>query len=171
MGTNYYFVPKGYEQINLINKSTEEALKNIQDLYVKSIRNVIRYAEDLHPIYKELLNYEYSLDEIYASLRWPVEIPEIHICKISAGWVPCFQTNKHFSTYQEFLAFYDLFKDIFTLEDEYHEVIDIEELKKDLFRHKEDALPQNDRMKYNSDYYVSYKRDSDGFDWTNVDFS
>ena len=110
MGTNYYFVPKGYEQINLINKSTEEALKNIQDLYVKSVRNVIKYAEGLHPIYKELLNYEYSLDEIYASLRWPVEIPEIHICKISAGWVPCFQTNKHFSTYQEFLAFYDLFK-------------------------------------------------------------
>ena len=169
MGTNYYLTPKFSAKITKLNSDYNDMLQKIKETYINEVKSIYDEAYRFSSEYKEFFPIN-DIDDISLYLKYEVEVPEIHICKISSGWVPSFQKCKWFSTYREFLAFYDLHKEIFDITSEYNEIVSIDKLNKDLFKFKNKALPENDRSHYSSNYYV-YIKDEDGFDWINVDFS
>ena len=167
MSCNYYLKPKGFDEINELNDNIEVELSKLTVKYIDDVNNITEKACNISPLYKELLDLP-DLSDLFIQMQWPVELPEIHVCKMSLGWVPCFQSNKMYKTYKEFLEFYTKHKDIFTLINEYDEEIDLEKFKEDLKYFKDKALPNNNRANNYNMYYIS---DEDGFDWIDNDFS
>ncbi len=170
MGTNYYLTPKGFDKIDEINKITLKTLNEIRDNYCKSIEELIEKTCKNHKIYKEVLELP-DLDNIKCILQWDIEIPEIHICKISAGWCPAFETTEYYNTFKGFKNFYDKYKDDFYITDEYNRQVTIDELEQIVTNAKRNA--KEFHTKYNSQYssYVNYITDEDGFEWTSTHFS
>lgn len=167
MGCNYYLRPIGFEEIESINRKIEHDLEFITNNYKAEINNVIKKGCKVSPLYEELLELPKTSD-IFTQMQWEVEVPEIHVCKMSLGWNPCFQVNKMFKTYKEFLEFYTKNQDVFTLINEYNEFINIEKFKEDLQYFKERAKSENQRI---SNCVYQYYKDMDGFDWIDRDFS
>ena len=93
---------------------------------------------------------------------------DIHICKISDGWVPSFEVNDNFTTYKEFKKFYLDHKDEFLLIDEYNKEIDLATLDSNLEYHKLTALDKNKRT---SNFYAKLYTDEDGYDWIDCNFA
>ncbi len=173
MGCNYYLRPKGYEPIKVINKTINDTLDNIVESYKYSIKKVIEEAEKISPLYKELFFTDLCIDDITHVLQWEVELPDLHICKLSYGWKPLFQKSKYFSTFKEFEDFYKLHTDIFDFVDEYDEIQDFEEFKEYVFEKVKDKKSQT-HLQYNGGLpglSLEYTKDKDGIEWTNHEFS
>ena len=172
MGCNYYLRPRGFSRLNKVNKKLEEDLEKITEKYKNTVDGIIKFACYKYPFYKDSLDLP-DLSNLYSTMNWAVEEPDIHICKMSLGWMPCFQVNKYFNTLDTFIDFYKQHKNEFILMNEYNEKVTLKEFEEDLRYFKENAKPENNRV--NSSYYntgrPSYYKDSYGFDWYDNDFS
>ena len=167
MGTNYYLTPKGFDKISDINKNTLKILNEIRNDYCKSIHELIDKASINHKIYKEALDIG-NIDDINVKLEYEFEIPEIHICKISYGWCPSFESTEYYKTFDEFKEFYNKYKDDFDITDEYNKCLTIDELEHIATTAKENA--KEFHSKYNSCGVAYYSTDNYGFEWTNTHF-
>lgn len=167
MGCNYYLKPQGFGALRDLNKRTVSSLENITEEYKQALIKMRDEANKISPLYSELLDIP-SIEDIRVVLQWEMELPEIHICKMSMGWIPCFQNNKYFNSFKEFIKFYEDNKNVFTLVDEYDEVISLDKFVEDLYEFKNHALPTNKRSSY---YDIRYTTDEDDFDWIDNDFS
>lgn len=103
----------------------------------------------------------------YGRLKRPkrktyLDYEKFHIGKSSCGWKFCFQTNKHFKSFEEFKKW--LNDDNFIIFDEYGRKVDKNEfLKMILDKQNEDET----QTRYDNEY----TRNIDGFDFTDNDFS
>lgn len=103
----------------------------------------------------------------YGRLKKPkrktyLDYEKFHIGKSSCGWKFCFQTNKHFKSFEEFKKW--LNDDNFIIFDEYGRKVDKNEfLKMILDKQNEDET----QTRYDNEY----TRNIDGFDFTDNDFS
>ena len=167
MGTNYYLTPKKLDKILEINEITSKALNQIRDDYCKSINELFEKANKEHRIYKEVLDFP-DTDDIRTKLEWEVEIPEIHICKVSYGWIPLFEKTERYGSFSDFKKFYEEYKNDFDLTDEYNKHLTIDELEEIVTTAKEKA--QESHTKYDSPYY-HIEVDKDGFEWSSTHFS
>lgn len=166
MGTNYYLTPKGFDEIEEINKITLKALNEIRDSYCKNIEELIEKSSKNHNIYKEVLELP-DLDSIKCILQWDIEIPEIHLCKISAGWCPLLEATDYYNNFDDFKKFYEKYKDDFDITDEYNKHITIDEFESILTKAQQKAIEFHE--KYNSNFYensIKYTTDDYGFEWT-----
>lgn len=171
MGINYYFVPKkiDYEKFKSIradyqiklDKLVEEYEKDINDEFKKQIENVEGLFNNCG------LKHH---DEWYSTpYLEPIDYPEIHICKLSAGWKPCLQKTRFYSNLEELIYFYESYKDKIKLENEYGEECDFNELIQDI---KNRSNNKSNKTHSNLDLYSgSYSIDSFGIDWCSTDFS
>lgn len=154
MGTNYYLTPKEFKDIDTVNQVTLKALNEIRDNYCKSIEDIKTAAINNHKIYKDSLDLP-DTDNIQCILKWEVEIPEIHICKVSFGWNPLFESNKHYNSFKGFKDFYNKYKDDFIITDEYNRQLTIDEFESIVTTAKANAKEfhtKYNQLRYNSLY-------------------
>ena len=168
MGTNYYLTPKGFDKVSEINKSTFKILNEIKNDYCKSINELVNKAYESHKIYKEVLDIG-DVNNIDCRLIYDFEIPEIHLCKISFGWCPSFESTEYYRSFNEFKEFYNKYKDDFDITDEYNRYLTIDELEKIATTAKENA--KEFHSKSNSCGIIYYSVDEYGFEWTSTHFS
>ena len=166
MGTNYYLRPKKFEKLTILNKNLELALDVLKDDYLANVSSLIREAEKEHPEYKDMLKLPDELT-FYIAPQYLYNDFDIHICKVSGGWIPSFEVNDNFTTYKEFKKFYLGHKDEFLLIDEYNKEIDLATLDSNLEYHKLTALDKNKRT---SNFYANLYTDEDGYDWIDCSF-
>lgn len=172
MGTNYYLRPKGFDKIEEVTSEVYKDIDYARIEYIKALGKIIEEAKKISPIYSDLLHLptEEDLNQINIELQYEYDLPEIHICKVSGGWVPSFEANKYYKSFKEFEAFYSANKSFFDIYDEYDREVDFSDFKKMLF----DWL--NDDLLSHSKYYpghasIRYWRDDSGFDWIDSEFS
>ena len=170
MGTNYYFTPKGFNDLDEINKITVKALNEIRNTYLTNVKNLIVSAKQNHSIYQEVLDTnEENIDDIKAKLNWNYEIPEIHICKISYGWKTLFQATNMYSNLDELKSFYDKYNNDFIITDEYGSEFTLEDLVKKVREHDSLDSSKNTHLQYEG-YFLHYYIDKDGIEWTTNSF-
>lgn len=115
MGCNFYFRPKNCEFINIINNTYDKILQKTLTEYKNAISPIFNKLRDSYSEFLDLLQLP-DLDFIKIDLlKYSVEIPEIHICKLSCGWRPMLQSNKFYSNYNEFKDFYIKYKNVFDI--------------------------------------------------------
>lgn len=168
MGTNYYLVPKDFDLLDNINERLDIILRDTKNEYKETIRRLIDKVNNKHSIYKEVLEFP-SLEDFDIKFEWKMEVPDIHICKISGGWCPSFESNKYYSNFDEFKDFYNKYKDDFDIKDEYNKSITLDELESIATTAEENA--KEFHSKYNSCGIAYYTTDNYGFEWTNTHFS
>lgn len=168
MGCNYYFRPKDCEFINIINNTYDKILQNTLTGYKNAISPIFNKLRDSYSEFLDLLQLP-DLDFIKIDLlKYFVEIPEIHICKLSCGWRPMLQANKFYSNYNEFKAFCTKYKDIFDIYDEYNQLVEFEELESQIFYRARETFQTH--LDYDSVY--NYKdTDYQYIEWTRREFS
>ena len=175
MSTNYYFYPKGFEKLDEVNKVTKSSLEDMTMNYIKVIKLMINDSIDSHPEYHDMFNLDVlknTLDDTRIILKYDVEIPELHICKLSGGWIPLFNKTNYYSNFDELEEFYNKYKDILYLKNEYDEEISFKELKEKAYNKLKEPRSHLD---YNGPYSVfngsfknQYYKDKYGFEWTEL---
>lgn len=167
MGTNYYLKAKRFNELDNINKKLEDKLETIKEDYLSEVLKVINNALKTYPNYKEL----FDLDELIVNIEvhYPIEVPDIHVCKMSLGWVPIFEKNEFYNNYKEFKAFYEKNKDILSLVDEYDREISLLDFETNLEYFKLNASPLNSRQEDN--YIFKIESDDIGYDWSYNEFT
>lgn len=164
MGTNYYFTPKKFEKdkIKILHENYSTKLDVLLKEYIKSYNKLYNEmaieTSDLFEI-EELTDYNNWYNYMHLA---EIEYPELHICKISAGWKPLFQSTKFYSNVKEIKEFYNKNKDRINVEDEYGEVQDINELFK--------IIDTKYKDKNNQSHKDAYK-DEQGYEWLTSNFS
>ena len=170
MGTNYYFTPKGFNDLDEINKITAKTLNEIKNTYITNVKNLIDSAKQNHSIYQEVLDTnEENIDDIKAELSWNYEIPEIHICKISCGWKTLFQATNMYSNLDELKSFYDKYNNDFIITDEYGSEFTLKDLVKKVKEHDSLDSSKNTHLQYENSF-LHYYIDNDGIEWTTNSF-
>lgn len=169
MSTNYYLRPIKYEHINKINENVKNKLSKIEKEYNKSIKELIIENNKID-VYKDLLDKD-NID-VKIVLKYEVEIPDIHICKLSYGWIPSFQANANFKSWNEFESYYLMNKDYFDIVDEYDEKISLVYLYQKVFEHLNNKNNSKSHLELNECSYLGIKRwkDNYGFEWTDIEF-
>lgn len=164
MGTNYYFTPKKFEKdrIKRLHEDYSSKLDILLKEYIKS------YNKMCNEMWKETTDL-FNTEELSDYNNWynymhlsEIEYPELHICKISIGWKPLFQSTKFYSNVKELKEFYNKNKDRINIEDEYGEVQDID----DLF----EFIDVKYKDKNNQSHADAYK-DGQGYEWVTNNFS
>lgn len=164
MGTNYYFTPKKFkkDRIRRLYEDYSDKLDILLKEYIKSYNklcnemsieiNDLLEIEEL-PDYNNWYNYMHLME---------IDYPQLHICKISCGWKPLFETSKFYSSVQELKDFYNKNKDRIIIKDEYGEELEIDVLFKII----------DDRYKdiNNQEHENAYK-DKQGYEWVSHNFS
>ena len=102
----------------------------------------------------------------YGKLKKPkrkvyLDYEPFHIGKSSIGWKFIFQTNNHFTNFEQFKEW--LKDDNFEIYDEYDRKIDKEEFLQHILNKKKDENCQSQ--------VDEYTKNIDGFDFTDMDFS
>lgn len=173
MGCNYYFVPKAlnYKEIDDIRDKYKAKLDDLVNNYITDINAKL----DSYNIDTEIFNkFSLSLDDCDLYLA-DIDWPDIHICKISMGWKPLLQSNKHYSSMEDLVSFYELNKDKLKVEDEYKTEVDFYDLIdmiKEKYNDKSAKSHLNDLCKNQYYYnYNFYNKDNQGFEWSTSDFS
>ena len=171
MGTNYYLKPKGYDKLDWLNKSTNIFIESVLKSYKDELNKMIKESDEICPIYQEILDRA-DPDNIQIKLQYEFEEPDVHICKISAGWIPLFEKNKYYSNFKEFESFYKKYKKYFTFIDEYNREIDFNKFKVDIFKRVSDKSNQT-HTQYNSFFNSEhqYYKDENGIEWIDNKFS
>lgn len=168
MGTNYYLRPRGFERLKQLNEETNSKLAVIRESYIKEIQDMIEESSKISPLYEDLLDRP-DPSNINLYLQYEYDLPELHVCKTSGGWVPLFEATKYYKSFKELESFYSKYKDVFTLYDEYNELVDFKDLKEKVFSMRDIAtethLKPDPYWGYTPD--ISYWKDEDGIEWTN----
>ena len=168
MGMNYYLRPKDYEHVDIINEVIKKTLLDIENDYKNTLKSIIVSANLKHDIYREALAERIAdVDNIRVKLEWEFDIPEIHVCKLSGGWVPLFEETKYYKDYEGFKKFYNKYKDDFDFVDEYDEKVNIDEFDREVMSkiHEENSHLQFNNLDF------KYVKDKYGVEWVNVTFS
>lgn len=174
MGTNYYFVPRkmNYDIFRNIHTEYQDKLDELVNTYIENVNNEYnRQIEDTNDLYRN-----YGLrhkDEWYTTpYLETVDYPEIHICKLSAGWKPILQANENYRDIESLRYFYENNKDNIKVMNEYDEDIKFEDLIKEIIDRTNNENNQT-HLKYNGfiSAYQSYYTDSYGVEWTYTEFS
>ena len=147
MGMNYYLKPKGYDKLDWLNKSTKIFIDATLKSYKDELNKMIEESDKICPLYLEILDRA-DPDNIQIKLQYEFEEPDVHICKLSAGWKPLFEKNKFYKTFKEFEDFYKNNKKYFTIINE-----ECEELKSKVFMKVSDKDSQT-HLQYNSNYRI-----------------
>ena len=74
--------------------------------------------------------------EEYEIVEYPQLGYQIHVCKLSWGWLPLFQRHKAFKTWAEFEEFYKRHSDNLSLIDEYDHFMTFDDFKTGVFEHE-----------------------------------
>ena len=164
MGTNYYFKPKKFEmdKIKMLYEDYTSKLDKLLNEYIKSYNRLCKeMSKETNDLFEceELEDYNNWWNYMHLA---EIEYPELHICKISMGWKPLFETSKYYRSVQELKDFYYKNKDRITIEDEYGQEKDINELLK-----KVDDIYKDKNNQAHEDAY----RDKEGYEWVSHNFS
>ena len=68
MGTNYYLKPRGYDELKIINQTTNLFLKGLLQTYRDELNKMIEKSDSFCPIYSEILDRA-DLDNINIKLE------------------------------------------------------------------------------------------------------
>lgn len=170
MSTNYYLRPIKYKTLDEINEKCENKLYRIEKEYNKSIKELIIENNKI-TAYKDLLD-EDNID-VKIVLKYKIEIPDIHICKLSKGWLPQFEANKNFKSYNEFELYYLMNKDYFDIVDEYNEKISLVYLYQKIQEHIQDKDNYRSHLEETSYWYGINRwidKDNNKIEWTDANF-
>ena len=74
-------------------------------------------------------------DQEYEIVEYPQLGYQIHVCKLSWGWLPLFQRHKAFKTWAEFEEFYRSHSNHLSLIDEYDHFMMFDDFKTRVFEH------------------------------------
>lgn len=173
MGTNYYLRPKGFNNLDQITADLYRSIDFARIDYIKSLNKMIENAKKISPLYFELLDLPdlEELNEIQVNVVYDYELPEVHLCKTSGGWIPLFESTKYYKNFKEFEDFYNNHKDVFDIYNEYDEYVNFSDLKEHVFEMKEKATESH--LQYNNSLYNicnnedNYWVDDLGIEWTN----
>lgn len=172
MGTNYYFRPKGFTEIDRLNKNLKDSVSVLKEEYLNKLKELLVKTESQYKDYADLL-YLTDISDLEDRVEFTVsefEVPDIHICKISAGWIPLFESNRFYSNFRELEKFYLKYKDNLVFVNEYDDIINFEKFKKDVFDRIDNKNYQT-HLQYNNSYGIRYYKDEFGVEWTNTQFS
>ena len=172
MGTNYYLRPKGFKKIEKINRNLYSSIHALKEEYLKQITDILISYKDEYEYYADLL-YLSDISDLEDKVQFSVyglEVPDIHICKLSGGWTPLFESNRLYSNFNEFEDFYNKYKDKLNLFDEYDDIISFEDFKNEIFSRLNNKNYQT-HLQYNNCYGIYYYKDELGVEWTNSHFS
>lgn len=73
--------------------------------------------------------------EEYEIVEYPQLGYQIHVCKLSWGWLPLFQRHEAFKTWAEFEEFYRSYSNHLSLIDEYDHFMTFDDFKTRVFEH------------------------------------
>ena len=89
-------------------------------------------------------------DQEYEIVEYPQLGYQIHVCKLSWGWLPLFQRHKAFKTWAEFEEFYRSHSNHLSLIDEYDHFMTFDDFKTRVFEH---AARKPEPVKWVYDYH------------------
>lgn len=175
IGINFYLRPKRYEYIDELNKKAIDSVNKIKKQYFNSIKELIESNKDIE-CYKDLLNLNKLKDVedvfIFSGNNWTIDCPDIHICKLSYGWVPNFEVNNNFKSWDEFENFYLNNKEYFDIIDEYDTKINLVYFTQKCFEHLQNKDNFRSHLTETSQFFgINRWKDNIGFEWTNNNFS
>lgn len=177
MGTNYYLVAKN-------KKYTQKDFNDIRDVYQNKVEEIIQeykntvqnMIDQMYPTEVETLIPKIDVETAFAYMKttylFEYEIPDIHICKVSKGWYPLFQKNNHWSSFKEFIEFYNSNKDYLSLIDEENREIPIDEFIQTI--HTWYSQSDNEtHIQFQSPLnpIPEYYKDPEGYEFTTHEFS
>lgn len=152
MSTNYYFINKNFNT---------QKLDNINS----------KYKNEIEKVYNNYINDISSLSDNTQEISLPkiefYTVPKIHIVKISKGWKPLLQCNEYFSSMKDIINFYN--SNEYDLINEYNEYSDFKKLVNeinDMYKDKDNKSHLGLDLYYMNNYYI----DSQGYEFTNLDF-
>jgi len=90
-----------------------------------------------------------------------INLEDIHICKISAGWKPVFEKTKYYSNFYELETFYKEHIDILQLMDEYGECVSWNWFEEKCKERNLIGKSHGETCSYMYNYY----KDEYGFEW------
>jgi len=163
MGTNYYFKPKkfGIDKIKMLYEDYTSKLDRLLNDYIKSYNKMCNeMSKETRDLFEcdELTDYDNWWNDMHLA---EIEYPKLHICKISIGWKPLFESTKYYKSMQELKNFYEKNKNRISITDEYGEEQDIDELFK--------TIDNRYKNKNNRSHPDAYK-DEQGYEWIDCDF-
>jgi hypothetical protein len=123
MSTKYYLRPKGYEYLNVLNKTTENVLNQTKTSYINSVQFMINKSNSMTSLYKDLFNINFNEDKIMVKLEYPFETPEIYLCSTFSGSNTIFMNNKYYCSFNSLKEFYLKNKELLNIYDEYNKLI------------------------------------------------
>ena len=123
MGTNYYFKPKkfGIDKIKMLYEDYTSKLDRLLNDYIKSYNKMCNeMSKETGDLFEcdELTDYDNWWNDMHLA---EIEYPKLHICKISIGWRPLFESTKYYKSMQELKNFYEKNKNRISITDEYGE--------------------------------------------------
>ena len=172
MGTNYYFRPKGFQKIDKLNENLRNSIEAIKNEYLNELKEILVETESQYKDYADLLHLT-DISDLEDRVEFTVfefETPDIHICKISGGWIPLFETTEYYHTLTELIEFYNKYKNKLNLINEYNEVINFDKFIKEVLDRTNNKNYQT-HLQYNNSYGIYYYKDELGVEWTNSQFS
>lgn len=155
MGTNYYFRKKSVDPAHF------DAITDSLNAEHKAL--IAKYNEKLHDAFSEMgiESFDEFDDSRFFVSPFSHSDCDIHVGKISAGWKPSMQVNKHFHSIATLKQFYEQNKHEYNFINEYGEVVSFENYLQEI---KE--LNSDDSRKAHSNAHGA-----DGYDWLRTEFS
>lgn len=171
MSTNYYLRPIKYEILDKINEDIRIKLSKLENEYNSNIKQLIIENSSIIP-YNGLLNENDINTKIV--LNYEIEIPDIHICKLSYGWIPQFEANKNFKSYSEFENFYLENKNYFEIIDEYDNKYSLTYLYQKIQKHIQNKDNYRSHLEETCKYLGINRwkdKNNDKIEWVDTNFS
>lgn len=169
MGTNYYFEPIGFDQINKINEIFVKSVEKLKEEYERQIEDIIDKNNKEHSLYRGF--FRPYFDTNYTLQHQEFYVPDVHICKLSYGWVPLFEQNKYYSNIEQFKYFCETYQNDIVIKDEYDRVYSIEKFLDIVYDHLKNNNKESHLQYNNSLLGIKYTKDPTGIEWANSEFS
>ena len=156
MGTNYYFRKK-----NVKSAPIEAVVDELNNEYRALIQ---KYNDKLHNVFSEMgIDCECEFDDghLFITPYSHDTFGDIHVGKLSYGWKPLMQANKHFNSIPTLKQWYEENRNVYNFIDEDDRVMLFEDFLQMISkRNKDDKSKKHEHC-----------TSSDGYDWTYTDFS
>lgn len=94
-----------------------------------------------------------------------ITVLDLHIGKRSAGWKPLFHKTKFYASVQEIKDFYSENWEITIIENEFGDILSMEELEDELFDW------ESERNKSSHLRHIAHYKDEEGYEFSETEFS